>query len=919
MDLGREAPKTASDCDRLVLRHPEDLDAWRCYLHVARAFGEWSGAIASLESRLIATPDAPAALLYLGRLRTDRYEPGGVENMLAAAEGFARAGNAPGEVEARLSAAEALRRSGDAASAEVQVAKAEAVAIPESPPRLRAKVAAARARQHEVAGDVAAARARFEEAALLLRDDPDALLLAFLENGLGGLAWYEGRLEDAYRHYLRAADLYAASGDRQAEASERYNAALAAGRGIRGFVSEAELRLRLQEAFDAAIASGSPSAEASVRLLRAQDGSRSAEARLAEAERAAALCRRTGDVSKYTFALRLAAILAPQVDPERGPERRDRLLAESLEISASRNHFADLARTHAILGDFARGVPDLAAAADHYERGVDAIERLRDNQPDELAAARHLWDWAFLYYRLVGSLLDSAQHEPGGENFDRAFRALERLRARASLQSLDDARATAVTGRAGSEERRAREDILREIASVQRRLLAPGLSRDGTDRLAADLRRLETRERAARVELSRADPTFANWRYPEIVGVRDVQEALDSREALLSFQMSTREFDDRKWYWNGGSWVIVVTKDAVRAHPLPESDVVTRSIAAFLGLLERREDVGAEPGAGLYDELLRTAVEGLSPEIDRLIVVPAGAIHRLPLAVLGPADGKPLGTRYALARVPSASWWVERRRSKPAKARRASLSLADPPLPAIARSGGAERGGSWLRGLDLTPLPRAREEARKVASAVGDGTIWLGEDASEAALATVALRRYGLLHFAAHAVVDDRHPESSALVLAPGADDEDGLLQIREIVGLETPGTIVLLSACRSAGGEVTEADGVFGLARGFFAAGARAVVASLIPVRDDEAAAIAEALASRLAAGKSVTEALAEARRERMEAGDAAAAWGAFVVLGDPDAALETRPALRGLAIAAAIVGALLALAIGVGRFRSS
>jgi CHAT domain-containing protein len=168
-----------------------------------------------------------------------------------------------------------------------------------------------------------------------------------------------------------------------------------------------------------------------------------------------------------------------------------------------------------------------------------------------------------------------------------------------------------------------------------------------------------------------------------------------------------------------------------------------------------------------------------------------------------------------------------------------------------------------------------------------------GRDASEAALKAADLRRYGVLHLAAHAVVDEERPERSAILLGPGAAAEDGLLQMREIVALRLADPLVVLSACRTAAGTVLEGEGVLGLARAFFQGGARTVVGSLWPLRDDEAERLFAAFYRRLAEGRSVAEALAEAKRERMRRGDPAAAWAGPVVLGDGDAR-PLRPAAR-------------------------
>ena len=112
---------------------------------------------------------------------------------------------------------------------------------------------------------------------------------------------------------------------------------------------------------------------------------------------------------------------------------------------------------------------------------------------------------------------------------------------------------------------------------------------------------------------------------------------------------------------------------------------------------------------------------------------------------------------------------------------------------------------------------------------------------------------FGLLHFAAHAVADEERPERSAVLLAPGGAAEDGLLQSREIVDLPLDGRVVVLSACRSAGGSVLRGEGVLSLARAFFQAGSPAVVGSLWPLRDDETATLFESFYRHLARGLSL------------------------------------------------------------------
>jgi CHAT domain-containing protein len=247
-------------------------------------------------------------------------------------------------------------------------------------------------------------------------------------------------------------------------------------------------------------------------------------------------------------------------------------------------------------------------------------------------------------------------------------------------------------------------------------------------------------------------------------------------------------------------------------------------------------------------------------------------------------DAAPLGSRYALSVAPSAGVWL-RFKSRPRSAPAAVLALADPALAARDQAAEREETAPWLTGLRLGRLPHGAREAALAVSALREGgLLWRGDEASERQLKGAALSRYGVLHLAAHAVMDEEHPERSAVVLTPGGAKEDGLLQAREVAALDLRDRLVVLSACRSSTGALLRGEGLQSLARSFLEAGARAVVGNLWPVRDDEAEAMMAAFYRRLGSGKNVSESLAGARRERIRAGAPAAAWAGVVVVGDGD-----------------------------------
>jgi CHAT domain-containing protein len=133
-------------------------------------------------------------------------------------------------------------------------------------------------------------------------------------------------------------------------------------------------------------------------------------------------------------------------------------------------------------------------------------------------------------------------------------------------------------------------------------------------------------------------------------------------------------------------------------------------------------------------------------------------------------------------------------------------------------------------------------------------------------------------------VTDEVNPDRSGVLLAPGAANQDGLLQIREIVDLDLGGRVVVLSACSSNSGVVLRGEGVMSLARAFFQAGAHTVVASLWRLRDDEAADFFAHYYQHLGHGRSVAAAAQAAQQDLIAKGAPAAAWAGIVVLGDGD-----------------------------------
>jgi len=243
-------------------------------------------------------------------------------------------------------------------------------------------------------------------------------------------------------------------------------------------------------------------------------------------------------------------------------------------------------------------------------------------------------------------------------------------------------------------------------------------------------------------------------------------------------------------------------------------------------------------------------------------------------------------------------------------------------VPSEAAVASYRQAAPWLAGLALGPLRYSRDEGRAIVAELGRGTrLLVGGEASERALKSTDLRAYGVLHLAAHAVVDDEHPERSAVVLAPGAADEDGLLQTRDVLGLDLRGRAVVLAACETAAGPEVQGEGMLSLARAFLQAGAHAVIGSRWPLSDQDALALMPELYRGLGDGLPIAQAMAQARRKAIRTGAPAAAWAGLEVVGEGGLAPIRHPTAsrRGaLIVALAVFAAVLSGVWAVARFRA-
>lgn len=803
----------------------------------------------------------PHVLLSLGTLEVVEGNPAAVARLGDAATAYAAAGDNAGEVHARLALARYFSARGRSSEARVEVEAARAVA---STDLLSAMVDLERALQisGDGDGDLAAGRRILDRALATLPDDaPYGLRASALRVGIDLANWMADD-RSAQRFSRRQAELFEEHGDEYGRVQAEFYA-------LRHqmmlhdahYAPLPETFLPQHVTLVAEAKAAGNTYIASVASCVLGDLLPSPSERLEHLRHCVELRRELGYSVNYA-----QHILARNLGHDFEDGRDEALATLDEALTTATDGFdpwgqAEGLATRAGL-HWAWGEHD-AALAD-WERAFAVIEAIRDRQQDATIKAGVFSFFASYYHSAAGALLSQGDTA-------RAFDVLERMRARQLLDALDEAAVTPsiVDHHPAARERAQAQARMAELADT---LAGGDMDRATRASTMSEMQRLEGQELELRRTIAREDARFARMHQPTVPSIGEVQSVLKPDEAVLMFVVSL-ELDIRRQDL-GGSWCIVITDSTSRAVPLPPEDVLVPAVDRYVADLALGDGRASESAEFLYASLVEDAVAGLAPR--RLIVVPDAILHRLPFAALAPAGRDPLGLRFELEQVASGAALLHQRRNPVALAR-SMVALAD---PATAED-------------TLPRLAGARIEAERATEWVGGDTgLYEDAEATESRLRDAATGGTSILHVGAHALVSTSTPEQSAIMLAPDGT-HDGKLRPSEIAALEQAPAVVVLAGCQSAEGNVMLGDGPLGPARAFAVAGTRTVVASLWPLRDDDAVRFFDAFYSHLDRGETLARALMLTRRQLHADGLPPRAWAGIVAIGDGDVQLPARAAV--------------------------
>ena len=491
-----------------------------------------------------------------------------------------------------------------------------------------------------------------------------------------------------------------------------------------------------------------------------------------------------------------------------------------------------------------------------------------------------------------------------------AFRFAEKNKARILLESLLESQAQQFAGIPASlreQERALKNELAQYEMLIQQEKLKDG-GRDSLKMVGLESRYfvLKRKHESVIKKLENAYPKYFGLKYKAATAaVAELQKSLDAQTALLEYFLGDSAIS-----------IFAITKEAFEVVAVPRDSSCNAIVASLANSFKNvtSKTIYLQSAASLCRMLVQPLAAHIGDK-PRWIIIPDGELHQIPFEALLNAKGSPsanadyrtlpyLIKQHEISYHYSATLFLKSRQERQNGNHDNLFAGFAPVFDATAKNGAIFRGDpedSLLGALTakenqtflitrdgktLEALPHSAHEVQVILAAfAGCGQAFLKQEATEENFKQ-KIKGHKFLHVATHGFIHSGNPQLSNLAFSQPQDrnaKEDGILYSVETYNLDLNADLLVLSACQTGAGQIVKGEGLMGLTRGFLYSGARNIVASLWKVYDQHTSLLMVEMYRQIAAGKSYSTALREAKLKMIANAETAApqSWAGFVLIG--------------------------------------
>lgn len=494
---------------------------------------------------------------------------------------------------------------------------------------------------------------------------------------------------------------------------------------------------------------------------------------------------------------------------------------------------------------------DYRGAEERLRSVVGLLGDLREESASQDLRASFLATKQHYHELYIDVLMHLHEEEPSAGHDVRALEANESRTARSLLELLAEPKIRGTLGQQETDLLRREQELLRNIQTAERNLLDAREKGEETVEQASHQRELLAELDQVQTQLRQKASAQLDVVRPRPSTLEEMRRELRGGTRLIIYALG----EERSFVW-------CVSRTSVISKALPARSHLEGTARQLLRGWSQRGARSLERERRWAESLSQDLLGPIAGELGqhRLLIIGDSVLQTLPFAALPdpnarPADDgeiPPLLMAHEVVQMQSVSVLSALRRRTKGDPPLWGAVIADPVFGGTddtrLRTEGERAGvpladGSNLErtarslGVDFDRLVYTGDEANAIRELLGDEMEpFLGFEANRERLLAEDLRKYKILHFATHGLVDPEHSEVAGLVLSlvdEKGEPQEGFLLAQEIGNLDLWADLVVLSACQTGLGKEVRGEGPVGLTRSFFCAGAPRVVVSLWNVND--------------------------------------------------------------------------------------
>ncbi|MDO6596056.1 CHAT domain-containing protein [Oceanihabitans sp. 2_MG-2023] len=389
------------------------------------------------------------------------------------------------------------------------------------------------------------------------------------------------------------------------------------------------------------------------------------------------------------------------------------------------------------------------------------------------------------------------------------------------------------------------------------------INRSANDVLQEQLFQLKNEYRDLITTIETNYKSYFNLKYnSEVISADQVQDLLKPEDVLLSY-----------FYGNHAIYTIAITKSSktIQRHKI-YTNLEDEIIGIYQMLNNPKSNLKTlnSKTYTLYEKLVAPSLANINPK--NIIIVADGLLNYIPFSSLNTdtTKNKYLVEDHAISYANSATLLKQLIEKEVVN----NEVLAFAPSFSNASS-------------TLLPLPNNTAEATDILNYFKGKTLTSNQATLENF--NTESSKYGILHFATHAILDDETPEYSYLAFQPNATNNN-LLYVSDLYNLNLNTNLVTLSACESGIGNLKRGEGFMSLARGFYFSGASSISSTLWKINDASALKIMDSFYKNLSKKEPKNSALQKAQIAFLNTNKQNALihpyyWSGFVISGNTTA----------------------------------